>query len=326
MSIDRPGTVALIARCPMTGAHRIGATWENAEDAELLMTYANEAGAPQKLAARDITARKGAEPIVMLALYEAQLARLAEEAGIDMILIGDSLAMVMLGMPTTTGIMLDNIIYHARAVRRGAPNTHIVGDLPFMTYQVSDEQAVESAGRLVAEGGVDSVKLEGGAAMASRIRAITRIGIPVMAHIGLLPQTATIQGGFKVQGRDLAAASQLLADAKAVTEAGAYAVVIEMVGAELSRLITDSILVPTIGIGAGVHCDGQVLVAPDMLGMDDRFQPRFLKQYAHLSETILGAFTTFASDVRNRTYPDAEHSFKTPKSTLEALSTEGKGS
>lgn len=277
----------------------------------------------QRLSAFDIRSRKGSDPLAMLALYEAQLARLAEESGIDVILVGDSLGMVMLGMSATTGVTLDNVIYHARAARRGAPNTHIVGDLPFMTYQVSDEQAVTSAGRLVAEAGVDSVKLEGGVHMASQIRAITRIGIPVMAHIGLLPQTATVQGGFKVQGRDLAAARQLLADAQAVTEAGAFAVVIEMVGAELSRMITESVPVPTIGIGAGVHCDGQVLVAPDMLGMDDRFQPRFLKPYAHLSGTIRDAFSAFASDVRNRTYPDAEHSFKTPRATLEALAGEG---
>jgi 3-methyl-2-oxobutanoate hydroxymethyltransferase len=283
------------------------------------MSQSQDTSNRSKLSARDVAARKGGEPIVMLALYDAQLGRHAESAGIDMILVGDSLGMVLLGLGATTQVTLDNIIYHASAVRRGAPNTHIVGDLPFMTYQVSDEQAVTNAGRLVSEAGVDSVKLEGGVAMASRIEAIARVGIPVVAHIGLLPQTATVQGGFKVQGKDVRAARQMIEDARVVTEAGAFAIVIEMVGAQLAGRITSSVAIPTIGIGAGVDCDGQVLVAPDMLGMDDRFRPRFLKTYANLNETIQSAFSAYADDVRSRTYPDDSHSFKTPADTLAAL-------
>jgi 3-methyl-2-oxobutanoate hydroxymethyltransferase len=283
------------------------------------MSQSQDISKRSKLSARDVAARKGGEPIVMLALYDAQLGRHAESAGIDMILVGDSLGMVLLGLGATTQVTLDNIIYHASAVRRGAPNTHIVGDLPFMTYQVSDEQAVTNAGRLVSEAGVDSVKLEGGVAMASRIEAIARVGIPVVAHIGLLPQTATVQGGFKVQGKDVRAARQMIEDARVVTEAGAFAIVIEMVGAQLAGRITSSVAIPTIGIGAGVDCDGQVLVAPDMLGMDDRFRPRFLKTYANLNETIQSAFSAYAGDVRSRTYPDDSHSFKTPADTLAAL-------
>jgi 3-methyl-2-oxobutanoate hydroxymethyltransferase len=283
------------------------------------MSQSQDTSNRSKLSARDVAARKGGEPIVMLALYDAQLGRHAESAGIDMILVGDSLGMVMLGLGATTQVTLDNIIYHASAVRRGAPNTHIVADLPFMTYQVSDEQAVTNAGRLVSEAGVDSVKLEGGVAMASRIEAIARVGIPVVAHIGLLPQTATVQGGFKVQGKDVRAARQMIEDARAVTEAGAFAIVIEMVGAQLAGRITSSVAIPTIGIGAGVDCDGQVLVAPDMLGMDDRFRPRFLKTFASLNETIQSAFSAYADDVRSRTYPDDSHSFKTPADTMAAL-------
>ena len=283
------------------------------------MSQPVDSNSRSKLSASQVAAHKGGNPLVMLALYDVQHARIAEAAGVDMILVGDSVGMAVLGLDSTLQVTLDNIIYHARAVRRGAPNTHITGDLPFMTYQVSDEQAVANAGKLVAKAGVDSVKLEGGVAMASRIAAITQVGIPVVAHIGLLPQTATVQGGFKVQGKDVATAKQLLEDASAVTEAGAFAVVVELVGAQLASRITNAVAVPTIGIGAGVHCDGQVLVAPDLLGMDDRFQPRFLKKYADLHGTILSAFSSYANDVRTRSYPDDEHSFKTPAATVDSL-------
>lgn len=272
-----------------------------------------------KLTAQAIAATKGAQPLTMLALYDAQMARLAEESGIDMLLVGDSMGMVVLGLESTAQVTLDEIVHHTQAVRRGAPKTHVVADLPFMTYQVSDEQAVENAGRLVKEGGADSVKLEGGEAMASRIAAISRIGIPVVAHIGLLPQTAAAQSGFKVQGREIAAARQLLRDATAVVEAGAIAVVLELIPSELAERVTRSVPIPTIGIGAGVHCDGQVLVANDMLGADDRFQPRFLKTYADLAGTIRGAFTAYAADVRERAYPTPKHSFGLPDETRAAL-------
>jgi len=272
-----------------------------------------------KLTAVHIASATGSRPLSMLALYDAQMARLAEESGIDLLLVGDSMGMVVLGLESTAQVTIDEILHHTQAVRRGAPHTHIVADLPFMTYQVSDEQAVASAGRLVKEGRADSVKLEGGEAMASRIAAIARIGIPVIAHIGLLPQTAAGQSGFKVQGREIAAAKQLLRDAKAVAEAGAIAIVVELVPSELAERITKLVSIPTIGIGAGVHCDGQVLVANDMLGADDRFKPRFLKTYADLAGTIRGAFSAYAEDVRTRAYPTPKHSFGLPEETAAAL-------
>jgi 3-methyl-2-oxobutanoate hydroxymethyltransferase len=273
----------------------------------------------KKRAAWQLAATKGSERLVMLALYDAVMARLAEAAGIDMILVGDSVGTVMYGLDTTAPVTLDQIISHAIAVRRGAPRTHIVADLPFMTYQVSDEQAVASAGRLVKEAAVDAVKLEGGVAMASRIEAITRVGIPVMGHIGLLPQTAGVQGGYRVQGRDVASARQMLADANAVEAAGAYAMVMELVPEELARRVTDRVSIPTIGIGAGAGCDGQVLVSSDMLGMDPGFNPRFLKKYANLAETVTAAFAEYAADVRAGEYPGPEHVTHLPDETIAAL-------
>jgi len=283
------------------------------------MSKQPEPSGRSKLTAVDIANAKGSRPLTMLALYDAQMARLAEESGIDLLLVGDSMGMVVLGLESTAQVTIDEILHHTQAVRRGAPHTHVVADLPFMTYQVSDEQAVASAGRLVKEGGADSVKLEGGEAMVSRIAAIARIGIPVIAHIGLLPQTAAAQSGFKVQGREIAAAKQLLRDAKAVAEAGAIAVVVELVPSDLAERITKLVAVPTIGIGAGVHCDGQVLVANDMLGADDRFKPRFLKTYADLAGTIRSAFSDYAEDVRTRAYPTPKHSFGLPEETSAAL-------
>jgi 3-methyl-2-oxobutanoate hydroxymethyltransferase len=276
----------------------------------------------RKQAAWQLAATKGGERLVMLALYDAVMARLAEAAGIDLILVGDSVGTVMYGLDTTAPVTLDQIISHAIAVRRGAPKTHIVADLPFMTYQVSDEQAVTSAGRLVKEAAVDAVKLEGGVAMASRIEAITRVGIPVMGHIGLLPQTAGVQGGYRVQGRDLVSARRMLDDAKAVEAAGAYALVMELVPQELAERVTNLVSIPTIGIGAGVGCDGQVLVSSDLLGMDPGFNPRFLKKYANLAEIITGAFADYASDVRSGVYPGPDHVTHLPEETLAALESE----
>jgi 3-methyl-2-oxobutanoate hydroxymethyltransferase len=284
------------------------------------MTQAEEPKRRKRHAA-ELAAAKGGQPLVMLALYDAVMARLAEAAGIDMILVGDSVGTVMLGLDSTAPVTLDQIIHHAIGVRRGAPKTHIVADLPFMTYQVSDEQAVASAGRVLKEAGVDAVKLEGGVAMASRIAAITRAGIPVMAHIGLLPQTASAHGGYRVQGRDVASARQMLDDARAVEAAGAYAVVLELVPYELAARVTSAVGIPTIGIGAGSACDGQVLVSSDLLGMDPAFHPRFLKKYANLAETIQGAFAEYAREVRGGIYPGLEHVTKLPAETLAALDT-----
>jgi 3-methyl-2-oxobutanoate hydroxymethyltransferase len=284
------------------------------------MTQVNESRR-RKRSAAELSAAKGVQPLVMLALYDAVMARLAEAAGIDLILVGDSVGTVMLGLESTMPVTLDQIIHHATGVRRGAPKTHIVTDLPFMTYQVSDEQAVASAGRLLKETGVDAVKLEGGVTMAPRIAAITRAGIPVMAHIGLLPQTASVHGGYRVQGRDIASARQMMEDARAVEAAGAYAVVMELVPYELAARVTESVGIPTIGIGAGSACDGQVLVSSDLLGMDSSFRPRFLKKYANLAETIQEAFAAYASEVRERVYPGPEHVTTLPAETLAALET-----
>jgi 3-methyl-2-oxobutanoate hydroxymethyltransferase len=276
----------------------------------------------QRLAAADIHGRDGGAPLVMITAYDAMHARLVEVAGVDMILVGDSVGTTLLGYDSTTQVTLDDIVNHARAVRRGAPNTHVTADLPFGTYEVSDEQAVASAVRLIRDGLADSVKLEGGTRVASRIRAITDAGIPVVAHIGLLPQTAAGSGGMKVRGRTVEEARAILEDARAVTEAGAFATVIEMVPAGLGRRISEAIAIPTIGIGAGADCDGQVLVITDLLGMDTSFSPKFLRRYAELEGTIRDAVAAYASDVRGRAYPADEHSFRLPEAVAAALDDE----
>ncbi len=256
----------------------------------------------------------GAEPLVMLTAYDAPTARLAAEAGIDMLLVGDSVGTAVLGYDSTVPVTLDDIIHHARAVRRGAPKAHIVADLPFMTYQVSDEQAVANAGRLLQEAGANAVKLEAGQALASRVRAIARAGIPVVGHVGLTPQTADALGGMRLQGKDVAGALGVLADARAIADAGAYAIVIEVVPAELGRIITEELAIPTIGIGAGPDCDGQVLVWTDLAGLtakaaDEAFHPRFVQQYLQMNELLAEAFSDFARDVRSRSYPRPEQTY-----------------
>jgi 3-methyl-2-oxobutanoate hydroxymethyltransferase len=245
----------------------------------------------------------------MVSLYDYPFARLAEDAEIDIILVGDSLGMVEQGHDSTVPVTLDDVIYHSRAVRRGAPRTHVVADLPFLTYHLDDSRTVENAGRLLQEGGADSVKLEGGQEVAGRIAALVRAGIPVIGHIGLTPQSAGALGGFKVQGRDVPSARKILADAQAVAEAGAYAMVVEVIPAELGAMITESVPVPTIGIGAGPHCDGQVLVAHDMLGLQERIIGRFAKIYAEVGDNIRQAFAAYASEVQAGAFPDAEHSY-----------------
>ena len=252
---------------------------------------------------RERKVRNGSMPLVMVTAYDAPTARLAADAGVDILLVGDSVGTARLGYESTIPVTLADILHHCRAVRRGAPEMHIVADLPFMTYGVSDEQAITNAGRLIQEGGADAVKLEGGVHLASRIGAIVRAGIPVVGHIGLTPQTAGTLGGLKVQGRDLASARALVDDALAVERAGAHALVIEVVPAELGELITERAAIPTIGIGAGASCDGQVLVETDLFGLDDRFSPRFVQRYADLATTIRDGFAAFADDVRTGRYP-----------------------
>jgi 3-methyl-2-oxobutanoate hydroxymethyltransferase len=245
----------------------------------------------------------------MVTAYDAPTARLANEAGVDMLLVGDSLGTALLGYASTVPVTVEDILHHAKAVRRGAPGAHIVADMPFMSYQVSDAQAVENAGRLLKEGGADAVKLEGGVALASRVAAITAAGSPVVGHVGLTPQTAGALGGLKVQGRDEATARALLDDAHAVEAAGAYAIVVEVVPAPLGTLITERLRIPTIGIGAGADCDGQVLVWTDLAGLDVGFVPRFVRKYADLNGTLRDAFAAFAADVRSGSYPAMEHTY-----------------
>jgi 3-methyl-2-oxobutanoate hydroxymethyltransferase len=272
-----------------------------------------------KLTAHDIQARKGGPKLSMVSVYDFPFARLAEEAGIDILLVGDSLGMVVQGHDSTVPVTLDDIVYHAKAVRRGAGRTHVVADLPFLTYHTDTGRAIENAGRLLQEGGADSVKLEGGQEIAERAAAIVRAGIPVMGHVGLTPQSAGALGGFKVQGRDVASARKILADAQAIADAGAYAIVVEVIPAELGGIITERVSIPTIGIGAGAACDGQVLVAHDLLGLQERIIGRFAKVYANVGDDVRGAFTTFAEEVRAGSFPDEEHSYSMAKDVIAQL-------
>lgn len=258
-------------------------------------------------------------PLVMVTAYDAPSARFAADAGVDLILVGDSVGTTLLGYDSTVPVTMEDILHHLKAVRRGAPTAQIVADLPFMSYQVSDEQAVTNAGRLIKEGGADSVKLEGGVRLASRVRAIADAGIPVVGHIGLTPQTAGLLGGFKVQGQEIESARALLDDADAVAEAGAMMLVVEVVPSAATTLITERVSIPVIGIGAGPDCDGQVLVMHDLLGIEDRHAARFVKRYGNLSQSMRDGFAAFAADVRGRTYPQPEHGYKLKSSVLADL-------
>ena len=263
-----------------------------------------------KLTIQDVVRMKGrGEKISMLTAYDASLARMLDSAGIDMILVGDSLGMVLLGYESTVPVTMEEMLHHSRAVKHGVERGVLVGDMPFMSYQVSVTEAIANGGRFLKEAGCDAVKLEGGAEVADTVRAMVRAGIPVMGHIGLTPQTASQLGGYKVQGRDLESARRLLRDAKTLAEAGAFALVLECIPAQLAQLISETIAIPTIGIGAGVHCDGQVLVTHDLLGMFEKFTPSFVKQYAHLAPRIKEAVASFQQEVKDGAFPDEEHSF-----------------
>lgn len=259
------------------------------------------------------------EKISMLTAYDYSTAKLMDEAGINGILVGDSLGMVMLGYEDTLPVTMEDMIHHTAAVCRGAKNTLVVGDMPFMSYQVSVEEAVYNAGRLMKEGRCQAVKLEGGASVCPQIRAITNASIPVMAHIGLTPQSINAFGGFKVQGKSEEAAKKLLEDAKAVEEAGAFAVVLECVPAKLAELISQSISIPTIGIGAGAGCDGQILVYQDMLGLFSDFTPKFVKKYANVGEMMTQAFRDYIADVQEGSFPAPEHTFAISEDVIKKL-------
>ena len=259
------------------------------------------------------------EKISMLTAYDYSTAKLMDEAGINGILVGDSLGMVVLGYEDTLPVTMEDMIHHTAAVCRGAKNTLVVGDMPFMSYQVSVEEAVYNAGRLMKEGRCQAVKLEGAASVCPQIRAITNASIPVMAHIGLTPQSINAFGGFKVQGKSEEAAKKLLEDAKAVEEAGAFAVVLECVPAKLAELISKSISIPTIGIGAGAGCDGQILVYQDMLGLFSDFTPKFVKKYANVGEMMTQAFRDYIADVQEGSFPALEHTFAISEGVIKKL-------
>lgn len=263
-----------------------------------------------RLTIRDIQKMKtDNEPIVMLTAYDAMSARISEKAGVPVILVGDTLGMVVQGHDSTIPVTLDHMIYHCEIVTRVTEKPFVVGDLPFMTYSISAEQALANAGRLMQESGVSCVKLEGGTKMASTIERIVDAGIPVMAHIGLTPQSVNQFGGFRVQGRDVEQARQIINDARAVQSAGAFAVVLELVPARLSQLITNSLDIPTIGIGAGIGCDGQVQVFHDILALFDQFLPRHAKQYAQVGDLIHDGIKAYSDDVILSKFPTSENSF-----------------
>jgi 3-methyl-2-oxobutanoate hydroxymethyltransferase len=248
--------------------------------------------------------------IVMLTCYDALFARLLEQADVDVLLVGDSLNQVLAGQETTLSATLDQMIYHATAVRRGARRALVFVDMPFLSYQVTVSDAIRNAGRVLQESGAHGVKLEGGSHMAETVEALVERGIPVIGHLGLTPQSVHALGGYRVQGRDAKAADRLLSDAKALEAAGACAIVLELLPATLASRISKALSVPTIGIGAGPDCDGQVLVLHDMLGLNEQFSPKFLKHYAQLGESVRAAVRSFATEVRDGKYPGKEHSFE----------------
>jgi len=258
--------------------------------------------------------RRG-EKLVMLAAYDATMARLMDRAGVDMLLVGDSLGMVVLGYDSTLPVTLEMILHHTRAVTRGASRALVVADMPFLTYQINADEAVRNAGRLLKEGGAAAVKLEGGRPVVDVVKRLVDVGIPVMGHLGLMPQSVHQLGGYIRQARHREEVDTLLADAAALEAAGAFSLVLEAVPAEAAREVTASIGIPTIGIGAGPHCDGQVLVSYDMLGLFDGPVPPFVKQYAHLAETIDAATRAYAADVRAGRYPPAAMPVASPQAT-----------
>jgi 3-methyl-2-oxobutanoate hydroxymethyltransferase len=250
------------------------------------------------------------ERITCLTAYDYSFARILDEAGIEMLLVGDSLGCVVQGGANTLAVTMDEMIYHTRLVARGRKRALVIGDMPFMSYQTGKDEALRNAGRFFKEAGAEAIKLEGGVAVQDSIRAIVDAGMPVMGHIGLTPQSVHQFGGYKVQGRESERRDALLRDAIAVAQAGAFAVVLEGIPQDLAGEITERLTIPTIGIGAGMQCDGQVLVIHDMLGLFDDFVPKFVKRYADVKQTMLGAVKEFVGEVKERKFPAAEHSFK----------------
>jgi 3-methyl-2-oxobutanoate hydroxymethyltransferase len=275
---------------------------------------------PRKFTILDVEAKAArGEPLFQISAVDYPTALLCDRAGIDLILVGDSLGMTVLGHEGTVPVTMDDMVHHAKAMARAVRSAILIGDLPFGAYHASHAQAVDNAARMLKEGGCDVVKLEGGEDFAATAEAIVRAGIPVMGHIGLTPQLVAKLGGFKVQGKDAAKGVQLLRDASAMEQAGCFAIVLEAIPDRIAKLITEALSIPTIGIGAGPHCSGQTLVLYDMIGMFERFVPKFVKRYCNMSEQIGAALAQFQEDVRNGEFPKAEHSFTIEDEEYEAV-------
>ncbi len=274
----------------------------------------------QKVTLPDIRdAKTKNRKLVMMTAYDYPFGLLADEAGVDIVLVGDSLGMVVMGLEGTVEVTMDHMVHHIKAVMRGCKGPLVVGDMPFMSYNTSIREAIINAGRLMKEGGCDAVKLEGGSYFAPTVEAIVHAGIPVQGHIGLTPQTAGALGGFKMQGRDAAAAKQIIDDASALEAAGVFSIILEAVPAPLGKRVAETVRVPVIGIGAGPDVDGQVLVTYDMIGLFDKFVPKFVKQYANIRSIILEALGAYKSDVLDGKFPGPEHSFKMSDDALAQL-------
>lgn len=274
----------------------------------------------KKVTLPDILAAKtSGRKLVMVTAYDYPFGLMADEAGVDIVLVGDSLGMVVMGLAGTVEVTMEHMIHHIRAVMRGCRHPLVVGDMPFMSYNTSVREAIVNAGRLVKEGGCEVIKLEGGTDFAPTVAAIVKAGIAVQGHIGLTPQTASALGGFKMQGKDVAAARKIIDDARALEDAGVFSIILEAVPAPLGKLVAAAVDVPVIGIGAGPDVDGQVLVTHDMIGLFDKFVPKFVKQYANIRPVILEALGQYKNDVQSGIFPASEHAFKMPDETLAAL-------
>jgi 3-methyl-2-oxobutanoate hydroxymethyltransferase len=272
-----------------------------------------------------IKMKQKAEKIVMVTAYDYPSARLVDEAGVDVVLVGDSLGMVVLGYESTLPVTIEDMLHHTRAVVRGVQRALVVADLPFLTYQTGPEDAIRNAGRLLQEGGATAVKLEGGIEVCAQVHTLVAAGIPVIGHLGLTPQSINVFGGYKVQGRSQQAAQKLVADSQALEQAGVFAIVLECIPEDVAARITKTVAVPTIGIGAGVNCDGQVLVLHDLLGISGKIHtPRFVKQYAQVGATIRQAVEHYAQEVRAKTFPAEEHSFHSEETAGSAASNQSK--
>ena len=274
----------------------------------------------KKITIQDVKqAKKDNRKLTMVTAYDYPFGLMADEAGVDIVLVGDSLGMVVMGLDGTVEVTMEHMIHHIKAVVRGCKNALVVGDMPFMSYNTSIREAIVNAGRLMKEGGCDVVKLEGGVDFASTVEAIVKAGIPVQGHIGLTPQTASALGGFKMQGKDAKAAMRIVDDAKALEDAGAFSMILEAVPAPLGEIVAKAVNIPVIGIGAGNKVDGQVLVTHDMIGLFDKFVPKFVKQYTKIRPIIIDAMKAYKKEVLEEVFPAEEHSFNMPEKTLEEL-------